>query len=177
MGEARTRTDRPVLDRLATAVEPDGMPVLVAAAALGRLSAGSVGATLARGFSESGLAAPDVLELSHAGAPAPLQVLLEHERFDVRLHRARCLVITAAELDERTLAASAAFELATRARQGGVPAYAIAGRCEVGAFDARMLDLQLVLQARTERTLASAARRLSALLRGPASAGSRGTRR
>ena len=38
--------------------------------------------------------------------------------------RAR-VVIVEAQLDEHTLAGSVAFEIATRARQGGVPAYAV----------------------------------------------------
>ena len=61
------------------------------------------------------------------------------------------------------VAGSAAFEIATRARQAGVPAYAVTGENALGAFDARMLDLQLVLEARGPRGLAAAGRRLASL--------------
>ena len=54
-------------------------------------------------------------------------------------------------LDRGTLAGSPAFEIATRARQAGVPAYAVTGVNELDAFDARMLDLQVILQASDAR--------------------------
>jgi hypothetical protein len=155
------------------------MRVLLAAGALGRLSSARVGAAIARGLQRAGLTAPDVLELPGAPAAGELRELLTRERFDERLHRARCLIIATGRLSEDTLAASAAFELATRARQGGVPAYAIAGVCEIGAFDARVLDLQCVLRARTEPALVAAGATLASLLvpGTAASAGSPGTRR
>ena len=67
-------------------------------------------------------------------------------------------------LSERSLAASATFELATRARQAGVPAYAVSADDELNSFDARMLDLQVVLQAESVRALTAAGKRLGALL-------------
>ena len=54
------------------------------------------------------------------------------------------------------------FEIATRARQAGVPAYAVTGENELDAFDARMLDLQVILEARTVRGLAAAGTKLAA---------------
>jgi glycerate kinase len=78
--------------------------------------------------------------------------------------RSRAVVIAAARLDERTLAGSPAFEIATRARQAGVPAYAVTADDGLDAFDARMLDLQLVLQARDGRALAAAGRRLAGIV-------------
>lgn len=80
------------------------------------------------------------------------------------LRSARAVVIAAAELDERTLAGSSTFELATNARQLGVPAYAVTAENALDLFDARMLDLQAVLQARTTRALTGAGRRLAALI-------------
>jgi hypothetical protein len=165
MSERRTREARPILRGLATPADPDAMRVLLAAGALGRLSAARVAAALARGLQQAGLAAPDLLELPGAPASGQLRELLAQERFDARLHRARCLIIAAPELSEAALPASAAFELATRARQGGVPAYAVAGVCEIDAFDARVLDLQRVLRARTEPALTAAGAALASLLR------------
>jgi glycerate kinase len=74
------------------------------------------------------------------------------------------VVIAAARLDERTLAGSPAFEIAIRARQSGVPAYAVTAHNGLGAFDARMLDLQLVLEASDARALSAAGRRLAAVV-------------
>ena len=83
--------------------------------------------------------------------------------FDERMRRARAVVVGAARLDRETLAGSTVFEIATRARQAGVPAYAVTGANALDAFDARMLDLQLILEARTVRGLAAAGRKLAQL--------------
>ena len=80
------------------------------------------------------------------------------------MHRARAVVIAQWRLKERTLAASATFEIATRARQAGVPAYAVTAKSTLDAFDARILDLQVILEASTARALEAAARRLAELM-------------
>ena len=142
------------------------MPALIASSAFGeRLDSAAVARALARGMQAGGLAAPGLLEL-HSDRPsaAELRELLAHEHFDARLHTACALVLAVSELCERTLAGSAAFELASRARQAGVPAYAIASHCALASFDVRMLDLQLVLQARSARALAGAGRRVAAVM-------------
>jgi len=74
---------------------------------------------------------------------------------------ARAVIVGARRLDERTLAGSVTFEIAARARQGGVPAYAVTGENALNGFDARMLDLQLILEARTARALTAAGRKLA----------------
>jgi glycerate 2-kinase len=84
--------------------------------------------------------------------------------FDTRMRRARAVVLAEAHLRERTLRGSVAFEIATRARQGGVPAYAVTGRNALAPFDARILDLQVILEANDGRTLARAGRKLARLL-------------
>jgi glycerate kinase len=60
--------------------------------------------------------------------------------------------------------ASAVFEIATRARQAGVPAYAVAGENALSLFDARILDLQVILQARDTRALRRAGEKLAGLI-------------
>jgi glycerate 2-kinase len=70
-------------------------------------------------------------------------------------------VLAQRRLAESTLQASAAFELATRARQTGVPCYAVTARNGLDAFDARMLDLQLVIEARDLAALQAAGRTLA----------------
>ncbi len=57
-------------------------------------------------------------------------------------------MIAEPRLHEQTLAGSVAFEIATRARQGGVPAYAVTGENLLDSFDARILDLQTIIEAR-----------------------------
>jgi hypothetical protein len=85
--------------------------------------------------------------------------------FDARMHSARAVVIAARELDRYTLLQrGAVFETATRARQGGVPCYAVAAHSGLDAFQARILDLQVVLQAGDKRALRAAGRRLAGIV-------------
>jgi glycerate kinase len=103
--------------------------------------------------------------------PCPLDGELEADlavvrsaEFEARMRAARAVVIAEPRLDERTLAGTVAFELATRARQGGVPAYAVTGEDQLDSFDARILDLQTILLARTHRSLLGAGRKLAAIV-------------
>jgi len=116
---------------------------------------------LARGLQEGGLAEPDVLALpGGVRTGRDLQELLEHEHLSRRLDDARALLIATAHLDGGRLQDTPAFELATRARQGGVPCYAVAARNGLDSFQARILDLQLILQAAAPRSLRAAGRTL-----------------
>ncbi len=81
--------------------------------------------------------------------------------FDARMRAARAVVVGAERLDERTLVGSAVFEIATRARQAGVPAYAVTAENDLSLFDARILDLQVILQARDTRALRRAGEQLA----------------
>lgn len=128
------------------------------------LGAEGVGAALARGLSGAALDC-DICPVS-AGACAPAQVgrLLDEHDFDRRLRAARCLLIAAARLDDDTLAGSVAFEAATRARQGGVPAYAVTARNRLDPFEARIVDLQLVLEAGSARSLGAVGRKLASMI-------------
>jgi len=145
-----------------------GIPqrLLVACARLGpRLSAAAAAGALAEGIQQGGLPEPDVCLL-----PIPrehgedLRGLLDELDFDARLRSARAVVVAAPRLEQRTLAASMTFEIATRARQGGVPAYGVAGESSLDAFDARILDLQVILQARSRKALVDAGRELAGLV-------------
>jgi glycerate kinase len=129
------------------------------------LPAEQVVAAIARGLQAGGLPAPDPCPIVVPDeSPGGLARLLEELDFDARMHNARAVVIAAARLQERALAGSVTFELATRARQGGVPAYAVTGENALDPFDARMLDLQTILEARTVRALAAAGRKLAGLV-------------
>jgi hypothetical protein len=63
-----------------------------------------------------------------------------------------------------SLTDSATFEIATRARQGGVPAYAVLAENALDSFDARILDLQVVLRASGTSALLAAGRELALLI-------------
>jgi hypothetical protein len=129
-----------------------------------RLSARAVGEAIARGVTEAGRPGPDLCPIEPApepANPAALAATLEQAGFDERMRAARALVIAVPELQERALAGSLAFELATRARQGGVPAFAIVARSALDPFDARILDLQLIVEAASARSLALAGGRLA----------------
>jgi glycerate kinase len=84
--------------------------------------------------------------------------------FDPRLQRARAVVTGEGRLDEQSLAGKALSEVATRARQSGVPCHAIVGSSALDPFGLRILDLQAVLEASNSTELTAAGRRLARLL-------------
>jgi len=104
------------------------------------LPAERVASAIAKGVRAAGMPEPDVCPIEEEDA-LPVD-------FDVRMRRARAVVVGAGRLDRGMLPASPVFEIATRARQAGVPAYAVTAVNELDAFDARMLDLQTILEAR-----------------------------
>jgi glycerate kinase len=90
--------------------------------------------------------------------------ILDAVEFDRRMRAARAVVTGEGKLDEQSLAGKLVSEIATRARQSGVPCYAVVGTRELDAFGARVLDLQVVLEAGTPRELRAAAERLAEVL-------------
>jgi glycerate kinase len=84
--------------------------------------------------------------------------------FEPRLRRARAVVTGEGRLDEQSLAGKALSEVATQARQSGVPCHAVVGSSALDRFGLRILDLQAVLEAGDRAQLAAAGRRLAALL-------------
>jgi glycerate 2-kinase len=93
--------------------------------------------------------------------------VLEAVGFDRRMRAARAVVTGEGRLDRQSLAGKAVSEIATRARQAGVPCYAIVGQRALDAFGTRMLDIQAVLEAGTLVEIEAAGRRLADLLRAP----------
>src|SRR3954469_20741180 len=94
------------------------------------------------------------------GAPFVLQAL----GFDARMRAARAVVVGEGRLDATTLEGKIAGEIATRARQAGVPCHAIVGQDAIDRFSARILDLQVILEASTRRELEGAGERLGRML-------------
>ena len=89
------------------------------------------------------------------------QFVLDTLDFDRRLLASAAVIVGEGRLDVTSLQGKIAAEIATRARQSGVPAHAIVGSCALDRFDARILDLQEIREAGDERAIARAARDLS----------------
>lgn len=87
--------------------------------------------------------------------------VLEQLGFDARMRAARAVVVGEPLLDRGSLAGRVAGEIATRARQAGVPCHAIVGRRALDRFDARILDLQTIAEATSIDELEAAAARLA----------------
>jgi glycerate 2-kinase len=131
----------------------------------GGLPAQRVGSAIARGLRGGGLASVELCLIpGEYERPSEVRALLDAVDFDARMRLARAVIVGQWRLHELTLAASPAFEIATRARQAGVPAYAVTGENRLDCFDARILDLQLILEAGSARALTAAGRRLAALI-------------
>jgi glycerate kinase len=128
-----------------------------------RLSAERVAAALAAGLQDGGWPT-DECAIDGVGEHANVRTVIGSHDFDERMRAARAVVIAEPRLREQTLAASIAFEIATRARQAGVPAYAVTGEDLLDSFDARILDLQTILPAQTHRSLRAAGRKLAKLV-------------
>jgi glycerate kinase len=147
----------------------EGCPIVISRTLLiaarpfgGRLDAARVAGAIAEGLRDGGWEV-DLLALDGETENAAI-ALVRTPEFDERMRAARAVVIAEPRLDERTLAGTVAFEIATRARQGGVPAYAVTGEDDLDSFDARILDLQTALQARSHRSLVDAGRKLAAIV-------------
>jgi glycerate kinase len=95
-----------------------------------------------------------------AGAPFVLAAL----DFDRRLLASAAVIVGEGRLDVTSLHGKIAAEIATRARQNGVPAHAIVGSCALDRFDARILDLQEILEAGEVQAIARAAEKLAGLI-------------
>jgi glycerate kinase len=147
----------------------EGCPIVISRTLLiaarpfgGRLDAEHVAGAIAEGLRDGGWDV-DLLPLGDEPESTAIALVRSGE-FDARMRAARAVVIAEPRLDERTLAGTVAFEIATRARQGGVPAYAVTGEDDLDSFDARILDLQTVLVARSHRSLVSAGRELAEII-------------
>ncbi len=84
--------------------------------------------------------------------------------FEPRMRAARAVIAGEGRLDSQSLAGKAVSEVATRARQAGVPCYAVVGSSALDAFGRRILDLEAVMEAGTPAELEQAGRRLAQLL-------------
>jgi len=95
-----------------------------------------------------------------AGAPFVLEAL----DFDARMRAARAVIVGERRLERATLRGPVAGEIATRARQSGVPCHAVTTDNAIDRFDARILDLQAIVEATTVAELEAAGEALAAYL-------------
>jgi glycerate 2-kinase len=90
--------------------------------------------------------------------------VLKAINFDQRMRAARAVIVGEGRIDATTLEGKIAGEIATRARQAGVPCYAIVGTNAIDRFSARILDLQVIKEASTVQDLQQAGERLGRML-------------
>jgi glycerate kinase len=152
-------------------------PIVASTSFAPALSAPRVAGAIGRGLRAGGLPKAELFPLTTNGeeapgipraVPAEVRNALDALDFAARLHRARAVIIAEGRFKRGahglSVIGSAAFEIATRARQAGVPAYAVFALQTLGSFDARMLDLQVVLQAGNTQALIAAGRELATLI-------------
>ena len=87
-------------------------------------------------------------------------LVLETVGFDAQMRGAFAVVTGEGRLDEQTLGGKTVFEVATRARQAGVPCYAVVGRDDLDAFGRHLMNLE-VESASVNGQVEDAARRLA----------------
>ena len=90
--------------------------------------------------------------------------VLDEIGFDARMRRARAVVTGEGKLDMQSLVGKVVSEVATRARQSGVPCHAVVGTRELDSMGARILDLDRVIEASTLAELEDAGRALADVL-------------
>lgn len=90
--------------------------------------------------------------------------VLDALQFDRRMRAARAVVTGEGRLDLQSLVGKVVSEVATRARQSGVPCHAVVGVRELDSFGARILDLQAVLEASSAEEIEGAGQRLARLI-------------
>jgi glycerate kinase len=73
--------------------------------------------------------------------------VLDAIAFDARMRSSRAVITGEGRLDRQSLVGKLVSEVATRARQAGVPCHAVVGSNALDRFDARILDLQIIIEA------------------------------
>ncbi|MGB1582611.1 MAG: glycerate kinase [Solirubrobacterales bacterium] len=90
--------------------------------------------------------------------------VLDRVGFSPRMTAARAVITGEGSLDRQTLLGKAVGEVATRARQSGVPCHAIVGQMGMTEFDARILDFESWTKATTLDAISTAAANLGGQL-------------
>jgi glycerate kinase len=90
--------------------------------------------------------------------------VLDEVGFDARMRAARAVITGEGKLDMQSLVGKVVSEVATRARQSGVPCHAVVGTRELDSMGARILDLDHVIQATNVKELEAAGAALAQVL-------------
>jgi glycerate 2-kinase len=90
--------------------------------------------------------------------------VLDEVGFDARMRAARAVVTGEGRLDMQSLVGKVVSEVATRARQSGVPCHAVVGTRELDSMGTRILDLDRVIEASTLTQLEAAGGSLAEVL-------------
>jgi glycerate 2-kinase len=90
--------------------------------------------------------------------------VLDAVGFDTRMRESRAVVTGEGKLDNQSLVGKAVSEIATRARQGGVPCHAVVGSRDLDSMGARILDLEHVIEASSLADIEAAGRTLAELI-------------
>ncbi len=166
-------------ERLAAAAATGAIIVMLAAA--GTQLAGADADALQEALGDhGGLRGAELVVLCDLREPGPLGEALRDDRgarlvagvpfvlealdFDMRMRAAHALVVGEDRLDRSTLRGRVTGEVATRARQSGVPCHAVVGADALDRFDARILDLQAIIEATAIAELEDAGEALAAVL-------------
>jgi glycerate kinase len=164
-------------ERLAAAAAAGAAVVLLAAAG----AAADAGDAMIEALDDhGGLRGAALAVLCDVRAPGALAVRLRDERgarlvagapfvldaldFDARMRAAHAVVTGEGCLDRSSLHGRVLAEIATRARQSGVPCHAVVGVDAIDRFDARVLDLQAIVEASTIAQLEAAGEAIAAYL-------------
>jgi glycerate kinase len=115
------------------------------------------------GGSGGGIAGALAQELGATLEPGAAFVL-DQLGIERRMLAARAVVVGEGRLDLATLTGKAPAELATRARQSGVPCFAVVGDHALDPFGGRILDLQAILEADGLDALERAGRELAQIV-------------
>jgi glycerate kinase len=166
----------PTGERLAAAAATGAAVVLLAAAG----AAGDAGDVIEALDGHGGLRGTALVVLCDIRDPGPLALglrdalgarlvagvpfVLDALEFDARMRAAHAVVVGESRLDHCTLYGRVAGEIAVRARQAGVPSHAIVGVDAIEPFDARILDLQAIIEAATVAEIEAAGEALAAYL-------------
>ena len=107
----------------------------------------------------------EALRRAHGAVLEPgLPFILDALGFDARMRESRAVVTGEGRLDEHTLAGGIVGEIGTRTRQAGVPLHAIVGSDALDRFGKRIIDLQVVIEARERGQIEAAAEALGRAL-------------
>ena len=164
-----TAGDAALLEDGGTAVV-DAAPAPEATAARVRDAAatGAAGVVLAAGADEAAARAapPGVIVLRERRGTGEwgAAFVLEALDVDARMRAAGAVIVGAGRLDAGTLLGPVAGEIAVRARQAGVPCFAVCAENGLTLFDQRILDLQQVVEAPSLQALEAAGERIAGSL-------------